>query len=468
MLANGFRSEGMVSFPEAKIGGALNCTKGVFVNHTIDGKGKALSFERAQIEHGVYLKDGFLAEGEVRFYGSRIKANFECNGGRFNNPVFFDGGAGVAWNNALSLVGATIDGALWLGPRGGDPLSKAEFVGSVNLAGCHAHEIADHPSAWPHKGAGRATLAYIHLSGFTYDRMVGTGSYDAATRKRWLDRQPRSDLGGGFKPQPFEQLIKVYRAMGHEHSARDIAQFKARRWRRANFIKLWHGWRNKPCFWQAIFGQNSFASALDGLTWPFALLARAFSRSALSALDALEWFVVGFGAAYGYGYFRLAAFLLALWFFGGVFYGGAADQGGFAPSNPAIYLNKELQAKCGENWTQCSGAPPELPWLYPVVLLARRDAAGARPRPETRLAARIPPRPAGADGPANPHVEAGERSGPHLDPAAFDRNAAARRRRARWRGADADAVELAGAGPAPLHRFRDYQEGLIVKKTPSP
>ena len=103
VLANGFRSEGMVSFPEAKIGGTLNCIKGVFVNHTIDGKGKALSFEYAQIEDGVYLKDGFLAEGEVRFYGSRIKANFECNGGRFNNPVFFDGGSGVAWNNALSL-----------------------------------------------------------------------------------------------------------------------------------------------------------------------------------------------------------------------------------------------------------------------------------------------------------------------------------------------------------------------------
>jgi hypothetical protein len=368
VLANGFRSEGMVSFPEAKIGGTLNCTKGVFVNHTIDGKGKALSFECAQIEDGVYLKDGFWAEGEVRFYGSRIKANFECDGGRFNNPVFFDGGSGVAWNNALSLIRATIDGVLWLGPRAGGAASRAEFVGSVNLAGCHAHEIADHPSSWPHKGAGKMTLAYIHLDGFTYDRMIGFDGYGStATRKRWLDRQPRTDLGAGFKPQPFEQLIKVYRAMGHEHSAREIAQFKARRWRRANFIKLWQGWRNKPRFWLGIFGSNAFSSALNGLTWPFALLARAFSRSVLSALYALEWFVVGFGAAYGYGYFRLGAFLLALWFLGGVFYSGAADQGGFAPSNPTLYLNKELQAKCGENWTQCPGAPPELPGFSPFV-----------------------------------------------------------------------------------------------------
>ncbi len=256
MLANGFRSEGMVSFPGAKIGGALVCRMGTFVNHTRNGSGKALSFEHAQIEDSVQLRHGFSAEGEARFRGARIKANFECDGGRFNNPVLLEAGSSVAWNNALNLAGATVGGTLWMGPRAGDALSKAEFVGGLNLAGCHAHEIADHPSAWPHKGAGKETLAYIHLDGFTYDRMIGHGAYDAATRKRWLDRQPRRDRGRGFKPQPFEQLIKVYRAMGHEDRAREIAKFKAKRWRRSNFIELWHGWRSKPRFWQGIFGQQ--------------------------------------------------------------------------------------------------------------------------------------------------------------------------------------------------------------------
>ncbi len=367
VLANGFRSEGMVSFPEAKIGGILTGTHGTFVNHTIDGKGKALSFEHAQIEDGVYLKDGFLAEGEVRFYGSRINANFECTGGRFSNPVLLEPGSKAVWNNALSLVRATIDGVLWMGPHAGDALSKADFVGSVNLAGCHAHEIVDHPSSWPHKGAGRATLAYIHLDGFTYGRMIGRDAYDAATRKRWLDRQPPADRGAGFKPQPFEQLIKVYRAMGHEDRAREIAKFKQQRRRAANFINLWRGWRNKPQFWQGIFGRNFFSSALNVAIWPASLLGRAFSRSVLSALYALEWFVVGFGTAYGYGYFRLGAFLFALWLFCGLFYSGAAEQGGFAPSSPAIYLNKELQAKCGGNWTECRGVPPELPGFSPFI-----------------------------------------------------------------------------------------------------
>ncbi len=366
VLANGFRAEGMVSFPGAKIGGALNCRMGTFVNHTRDGKGKALSFELAQIEDGVYLRHGFLAQGEVRFHGARIKANFECDGGRFENPVLLEAGSSVAWNNALNLVRATIDGTLWMGPRAGDALSKAEFVGSLNLAGAHAHEISDHPSVWPNKGAGKATHTYIHLDGFTYDRLAG-GDHSAATRKRWLDRQPPRHLGLEFRPQPFAQLIKVFREMGHEGRARDIAKYKERRRRRARFVKLWHGWRAMPRFWQGLFGGNVFSSALDGLSWPFALLGRAFMRTVISALLALEWAVVGFGAAYGYGYFRLGAFLFALWLLGGFFYAGAAGQGGFAPSSPAIYLNKELQAKCGENWTQCAGAPAELPGFSPFT-----------------------------------------------------------------------------------------------------
>ena len=42
-------------------------------------------------------------------------------------------------------------------------------------------------------------------------------------------------------------------------------------------------------------------------------------------------------------------------------------QGSFAPSNPIIYLNKDLEAKCGKNWTQCAGAPPELPSFSPFT-----------------------------------------------------------------------------------------------------
>jgi hypothetical protein len=191
--------------------------------------------------------------------------------------------------------------------------------------------------------------------------LAGGGDYKPSTRKRWLDRQPPDHLGLNFRPQPFRQLIKVYRDMGHDGHAREIAKFKERRRYRSRFIKLWQGWGDQPRFMRRVFGENWFGSALDWLDWLPVIGERLLSRSARSVLLALEWFIIGFGTAYGYGYFRLIAFLLTLWIAGGIFYDNAAEQGAFAPSNPAIYLNKEVQTKCGKNWTACKGAPPELP-----------------------------------------------------------------------------------------------------------
>ena len=199
--------------------------------------------------------------------------------------------------------------------------------------------------------------AYIYLDGFTYDRMRGSGDNNTATRKRWLDRQPSRHLGLHFRPQPFEQLIKVYREMGHERHAREIAKFKEQRRRRASFIKLWHGWGSRPRYF----------APLSWIAWPFAIARRAVSRSIISVLYALEWLIVGFGTAYGYGYFRLSAFLIALWLAGGFIYASASNQGAFAPSNPTIYLNAELREKCAKNWTDCKSAPPELPGFSPLT-----------------------------------------------------------------------------------------------------
>ncbi len=355
-LADRFRADGLVSFSGARIGGALNCRNGTFRNRTQDGTGRALNFELTGIEDGVCLCDGFVAEGEVRFKGAHIKANFQCNGGRFDNSALRknDGIARAA--TAINLRGATIDGMLWLEPLSGN----IEIAGSVNVLGCHAHELVDHPRLWVYKdvvAAGSDKIpAFIYLDGFTYGHLV-RGHHDTSKRKRWLDQQLPKHLGLEFRAQPFEQLIKVYREMGHEGHARAIAKFKERRRRRANFVKLWHGWMDRP----------DCPAPMNWLAWPFAAMGRAISRSLVSALYALEWFIVGFGTAYGYGYMRLIALLLALWIAGGMFYGTVADQGGFAPSNPVIYLNKEVQAKCAKSWTDCKSAPPELPSFSPFT-----------------------------------------------------------------------------------------------------
>jgi hypothetical protein len=375
VLAHGFRAEGSVSFSGARIGGSLNCIRGIFVNRSEDETGRALTCGYTKIEGNVYLGDGFSAQGQVRFHGADVKGSILCAGGRFDNliPVKADGTS--IWRphlaSALYLQSARIGGTLSLGPHAADARAKADIAGSLNLAGSHAHEIVDHSSSWPAAKiaipGGKRLPAFIYLDGFTYDRLGGRGDYGVGVRMKWLDRRPPRDFGVEFRPQPFEQLIEVYREMGHERHAREIAKFKERRRYQSRFIKLWHGWRNSPGLARGIFGDGVFGAALNWLAWPFAILARAFSRSLRSILLGMEWFIIGAGTGYGYGYFRLVLFLIAIWIAGGLLYATAADQGAFAPSNPVIYLNKELEAKCGRNWADCKGATPALPSFSPFT-----------------------------------------------------------------------------------------------------
>lgn len=86
-LANGFRSEGSVSFFGAKIDGALNCKNASFFNPTQDGAGRALDFATAEAKGDAFLCDGFSACGEVSFRAARIRGDLACAGGRFDNSA---------------------------------------------------------------------------------------------------------------------------------------------------------------------------------------------------------------------------------------------------------------------------------------------------------------------------------------------------------------------------------------------
>ncbi len=375
LLRKPFRAHGAVSFAGAKIGGSVDCSGGAFSNRAASGASDALSLAFATVQENVLLRDGFTAEGKIRLSGAHIKGNLQLSNGHFDN-------AGLAKQEAsprrarraaaaINLRGAKIDGVLWLAPPVRGPHGQATIIGSLNLSGAYAHEIVDHPGSWPRKKAradgAKSLPAFIYLDGFVYDRLMGHGDYDPATRKRWLERQPPEHLGVDFRPQPFEQLIKVYREMGHDSHARAIAKFKERRRYRSLFSKLWHGWRDRPKLSNR-FGANARAAApLDWLLWPVTLSWRTISRAFATIPLALAWAFVGFGTAYWYGWGRVLLFLLTLWIAGGAFYDEVASQGGFAPSNPAIYLNEKLVAKCGKHWTDCKGAPPELPGFSPYI-----------------------------------------------------------------------------------------------------
>ena len=206
-LRNGFHATGEVSLSGAEIGGRLSCLDGRFEN----AGGKALNAEGVKVQGPVFLRDGFHAIGEVRLSGAEIGGQLACDGGRFEN----------AEGDALNAQGARIDAIIF---RDVEILS-----GRVNLNTAHIGSLVDDLASWP--GGGR-----VILDGFTYDRITA-GPTDSKTRLDWLSRGDR--WKGTFFPQPYTQLAKVLRDMGHERGARDVLvvrdeKIAAEEWRRAH------------------------------------------------------------------------------------------------------------------------------------------------------------------------------------------------------------------------------------------
>jgi sRNA-binding regulator protein Hfq len=88
-LRNGFKANGEVRFPTAKIDGDFDCGRGEFVNKN----GTAILADRMNVQNSVHLDNGFKASGMVCFRGATVGGTFECDDGEFVNE---DGTAIVA------------------------------------------------------------------------------------------------------------------------------------------------------------------------------------------------------------------------------------------------------------------------------------------------------------------------------------------------------------------------------------
>ncbi len=333
-----FSANGRVNFSGTDIGGQLVCNGGVFKN----AKGEALSCDAAKVARDIFLSTGFFAEGEVRFRGAVIGGQLDCRGGHFSNkePAQPSGeGELIVAANAVTLYGATVSGTLFLG-------HGASIEGSVDLRGASAGEFED--GSWPLKGGDADEPARtIWLDGFTYRRFAGTAPTDWQLRKTWLLGQPAYHVGQSFRPQPFEQLIKVLRDMGHDADARRIGWLKERLLRPVRVGKAAR-WA-RPFVW------------LTGWAW-------------------------GLSCGYGYRSHRIFVALLILWLGCAAAYKHAARQAIFIPADAQVWTQtwqeRSPAKECEANWVQCDAAKPYIsfnPFIYsadvliPVIDLKQRS-----------------------------------------------------------------------------------------------
>lgn len=355
-LRLGFQATGQVWLIGAQIEGDLDCSSGQF-----DGKGRyALLADGVVVKGSVFLDDGFKVTGQVRLLGAQIGGDLGCINWQFDGKDDY----------ALSLGSAEVGGVFFL-KNMCNPLR-------INVRHAQVGVLVDEVSAWAENST---------LDGFRYGSLGDTSTTRASDRLEWLRSQTAAALGESgdgrnFRPQPWKQLQRVLRDMGHAEEARQIGIAFEEQQRKVGKIGS-----TSPTTWPVIaWGKRRVAHALH---WSF-----------------------GFLAGYGYRPMRLLVAMVMVWLVCGALFWGLAlpPHSAIGPSDPLVFQNTAYrhcvpdsdearaakaqgQAQAG-NWFLCDKLPAEYatfsPFAYsldiilPLVNLGQENAWGALvPTPKT-------------------------------------------------------------------------------------
>lgn len=295
-LNDGFESIGKVNFGSAQLGGSLICSKGQFSNEN----GDALNCDKVKIQGSVFLNNGFESKGKVNFVSAQIESNLLCSKGKFTNEN----------GDALSCNSAKIQGNVFFA-KGffvtGSLVFTASKIGKISISSTiiirgnclfssvkvdtiSITKINYNEDRLKKNGFGKLTL-----DGLEYNHLLGE-NLDSLTFKKWLKKMPE------FMPQPYKQLAKVLRNMGHNRDADEIM----------------------------IEYNNIITEKSDN---KFITILRQ---------------IYGKTAGYGYKPMRVLKTMAMIWVFCGTFFLGVSKVAVFAPSDPLVFQKKETYA-CNVN-----------------------------------------------------------------------------------------------------------------------
>ncbi|MTH78618.1 hypothetical protein [Paracoccus aestuariivivens] len=200
------RITGVVRLNGAEIGGQLECTGASFNSASSDANA-ALNADSMKVRQSVFLRN-ITAKGRVTLSAAKIGGMLGITEAEFHAEKDYEK---VALN--LQSTQARI---LYI-----RKLSILE--GKLTLNGAR-FEILTDDGQWPLE---RHSLV---LNGLHYERIAGKAAPTTATARRsWLETGSTQD--DRFFPQPYTQLAKVLRAMGHDTEARKVLIWRERRLR---------------------------------------------------------------------------------------------------------------------------------------------------------------------------------------------------------------------------------------------
>jgi hypothetical protein len=287
LICKGFEAAGEVRFFGARIEGDLRAS-GARLHGGVDADGArhvALNLDRVHVAGSVLLDNGFSAAGTVRLERARIGGDLD------GTSAAFDVVGDATWSDGAALLmdGARVHGVLRL-----QRLQTALLGASVVDA--RVGTLADDASTWGQRH---------RLDGFRYKRLAEGAPTDANFRRGWLTRQRPSHLDADFRPDPWRQVIKVLRRMGHGGDADALAVGRENWLRRIGRIG---------------------ADAPRGLRW----------------LPRLGHCLFGWVAGYGHRPLRLLMAMVGVWLLCAGVYQFSATQGLMAPVNPLLFSLERL------------------------------------------------------------------------------------------------------------------------------
>ena len=286
----------------ATICGQLSCRKATFEVK----EGFALTAQGADITAGVVLAE-ITTNAKIALNSAKIGGQLNCEKAIFE----------VEEGEALNAQSAKMNGGLfWRGVT----VTK----GTLYFANAHTSVLSDDESSWPSGGR-------VDLNGMTYDTIIG-GPLDSKSRLAWLHNV--SNWNGTFTPQPYTQLAKVLRDMGHDNDARQVLEK-----RDALLLKSYRK------------NLRKLSETTKNIT---------ASHLATKSLAAAHWLFVDklMGTLTGYGHqpFRSLRFLFLLIGLAAIPSHMAWTFGGFAPNSAVIQVSDDWKAlshkeNAAEEWS---------------------------------------------------------------------------------------------------------------------
>ncbi len=297
---------------------------------------------RVTVDGSIYCRHGFVSLRRTDISGCRISGSFACRGGQFKvgnqdpekrerniheKPKFY----------SLRIEDGSIAGTLQLGPRhqrdydDSAKQNKTKLESNISLKGTNCTAFIDHSETY--ESLTDRNKDELNIDGLTYQRIEGCNPFDVEFRTGWL-RQQSCANALNFRPQPYEQLAKVFREMGHEDEARKILLAKHTRFDKAIFARLASRFR---------FSRNSERKlAANEIECP-----PSYSTTIKLFFFLLWRLLARYFVGYGYAPWRAIFWSAVPVICGMLIFGLAYVQGGLSPANPIISARPEW-IKCRE------------------------------------------------------------------------------------------------------------------------